>query len=133
MVNPLLLSVLAGVCAIGIPNLYRNWAAQEAAGPLEQYSTSQVAPEIYRLPILWKQLGGLLNVDVCAFLVKTADNDYILVDGGVPGDEHERAMLASIGNATKDGQLKLIIREHSCSQQLTWTPVSWLLVVHHHS
>ena len=118
-VSPLLLSVVAGVCAIALPNLYKQWAAQKAAGPLERYPVVQVTPEVYKSPILWKQLGGLLNVDVAAFLIKGAGSEYILVDTGVPGDEHEQAMLASIGNATKDGQLKLIIRE-AFSQQLMW-------------
>jgi hypothetical protein len=90
------------------PAVYKQLSSGQAGLPVQ--NITQAAPDVFKIPILWPQLGGLLKVDVNAWILKTADG-YILVDAGVPGDEYEQAMLTSIRNVTRGGELKLIIRE----------------------
>lgn len=83
---------------------------QLSSGQKQRYPSEfvDVIPDIKRLGYTWVNYGGLLPVDVLVYLMKHG-SDYILMDVGAPG-ENDR-LVNAVNRATKDGKLRLVIRE----------------------
>ena len=108
------LAVLGVASALLGQYVYRSYGAQRQQLPdLLPFFQDTSAPGLQRLGYGWKQLGGLLTVDINTFLVRVkaarGGPAYILVDGGVPGAPYKELLLSAVKNATQDGQLRLML------------------------
>ena len=106
------LTVLGVALALAYQYIHRSWGPEREFSALAPYF-QEVAPGLHRLGYEWKQLGGLLKVDINTFLIRNkaahGGPAYILIDSGVPGVPYKELLLSAIENATQDGQLRLML------------------------
>jgi hypothetical protein len=72
----------------------------------------KVAPKIYRFTYAWPQIPYLVDLPLATFLVDGGDQDWALVDAGVPGAKYKASLLPNITSflSEHDGTLQLLIR-----------------------
>ena len=69
-----------------------------------------VSPDLFIQTDYFQPEKWLPRIPVSTFLIRSG-TDYLLVDAGNPGLPFTDDLLAAISDATKDGQLRLVLRE----------------------
>lgn len=71
----------------------------------------EVAPRIYRFNYRWPQIPGVIDVPLATFLVDGSEQDWALVDAGLPSAEYTSLLLKNIRDflEKQEGTLQLLI------------------------